>query len=522
MNPSPIRVVFEQRNLKPQQCVIFLDFKRKAAQRILKDTPFSEFATRILQEIGKAHLASDAKFVDSVSAQALDGRSVVAFHVKSDEGVFDRHERLRKVFASHVSRSEPREWLLDFSFVSEKESVTILSELMYLGQTAHFSPQRFGKAQKKESEPSTSKTWWVKGLKNPPMDEIIEASLLGRINNIVKELAELPPNYLHPSDYLARVKAMIKSLPQVDLEFWNEEQLAKKGAGAFLAVSRGSARRDAGILKLSYRPKGSTAQKKTSSARAKSKSSNSQEPYFSLVGKGICFDTGGYNVKTGAYMRHMKADMMGSAVVLGLFLACVYLKKPWRVDAYLALSENHIGPNSFHADEVVTAANGDSIEVMDTDAEGRMVLADTLWFAAQESPDVIFDFATLTGSARYSLGSTRSACFSNRELLLSWAQKVGERSGEQVWPFPCGQEYRQDLKSAVADILQLRPEGGADHIFAATFLRHFVGEKTPWIHLDLNAKRHRGGLGLVPQELNGFGVRWGFEAMSSFRKKDFS
>src|SRR5690606_38019393 len=199
----------------------------------------------------------------------------------------------------------------------------------------------------------------------------------------------------------------------------------KKKAGAYLAVVQGSEERDAGIVHLRYRP---------------AKARKSTAP-VALVGKGICFDTGGNNLKSGKSMFGMHGDMQGSAVALGTLLALTRLAVDFPVDCWLALAQNHIGPKAYKMNDVVTACDGTTIEVMHTDAEGRMVLADTLALASLAKPSFIMDFATLTGACVYSLGTRYSGVFANREDLLPELVAAGKRSGERVWPFPQDRDY---------------------------------------------------------------------------------
>jgi leucyl aminopeptidase len=264
-----------------------------------------------------------------------------------------------------------------------------------------------------------------------------------------------------------------------------------------------------GIVHLTYKGKTST------SAKVKKKK-------FAIVGKGLCFDTGGYNIKVGSGMYGMHRDMTGSAVALSLFRALVELESEHEVHAYLALAENLISDSAYRPNDVVIAANGMSIEVIDTDAEGRMVLSDTLVIASENEPDLIIDFATLTGSVVRSIDTRRCGVYSNDLKISNLAVQVGERSGERVWNFPIGDDYNDSLKSEIADIRQCSSSNSSDHIYAATFLSKFVGKKNnqsiPWLHIDLAADTNKGGLGLVPTESTGFGVRFGVEMIHQFLK----
>ncbi len=309
-------------------------------------------------------------------------------------------------------------------------------------------------------------------------------------NNLARQLTTLPPNELTPAIYRKRVAKLAKEHGW-KMTFLDQQTLKRKKAGAFLAVSQGSSEKDAGIVHLRYTP---------TSGRRK------QTP-LALVGKGICFDTGGTNLKPAQYMHGMHEDMQGSAVALGTFLALAQLKVPYVVDCWLALAQNHIGPNAYKQNDVVTASNGTTIEVMHTDAEGRMVLADTLVQAARLKPALIIDYATLTGACHYSLSTRYSGGFTNREPLIDEIISAGRGSGERVWPFPIDKDFDDELKSHVADVKQCSLGGEADHILASRFLQRFVAD-TPWLHLDLSAGNSKGGLAHIPTDITGFGVNF--------------
>ena len=310
--------------------------------------------------------------------------------------------------------------------------------------------------------------------------------------NLARWLTALPPNKLDARGYLTCVESLAKTY-QWKSNFLDEKKLKRLGAGAFLAVSQGNADNDAGIVHLRYRP---TGVNKTAA------------PLFSLVGKGIIFDTGGTNLKPFKGMLDMHCDMAGSAVALATLVALSETGYPHAVDCWLAITENRLSNDAYKSRDVVTASNGTTIEVIHTDAEGRMALADTLALAGLEKPKAIIDFATLTGSCVAALTDRYSGVFSNRPGLLNTLIKAGAESGERVWPFPLDDDFDDDIKSSAADVLQCAPAGGGDHIQAARFLQRFVPTKTSWVHLDLSAATRTGGLVQVPTEITGFGVRY--------------
>jgi leucyl aminopeptidase len=228
----------------------------------------------------------------------------------------------------------------------------------------------------------------------------------------------------------------------------------------------------------------------------------------SLVGKGICFDTGGINLKTHKSMLDMHTDMEGSAVAVGSLYALHALASPLAVDCWLAITENRIGPLAYKPQDVVRAHNGTTIQVIHTDAEGRMVLADTLSLAAGKKPRGIIDYATLTGACVYALTERYSGAFTNRPEARDLIEAAGTTSGERVWCFPMDADFDSDLESTVADVLQCATEGKGDHILAARFLNRFVPKSIPWLHLDLAAGSRTGGLGHITTDITGFGVRF--------------
>ncbi len=308
-------------------------------------------------------------------------------------------------------------------------------------------------------------------------------------NHLARWLTTLPPDVLDCVNYRKALKSLA-STHGWRFQFLDEARLKQLGAGAFLAVSRSNAHRGAGIVRLSYRPKG----------RAKGR--------LALVGKGICFDTGGINLKPHKGMYQMHEDMQGSAVAVGTLLALSTLKAPYDIDCWLALTENEIGPNAYRPQEIVTAVNGTTIQVVHSDAEGRMVLADTLALAARQEPGAMIDFATLTGACVMALTERYSGVFTNRPEWRSMLETAGRDSGERVWNFPMDEDYDSDLDTPVADILQCSMDGKGDHILAARFLNRFVPADTPWVHVDMSASNHRGGLAHIPTDFTGFGVRF--------------
>jgi leucyl aminopeptidase len=321
--------------------------------------------------------------------------------------------------------------------------------------------------------------------------DVSRALAVDRGNHVARWLTALPPNVLDSGTY-RRALGRIARQHRFGFTFLDVKALARQRAGAFLAVARANEHSNAGIARISRRARD------RSNVRGR----------IALVGKGICFDTGGINLKPHKYMYLMHEDMQGSAVALGTLLALSELDAPFDIDCWLAITENNIGPRAYRPQEVVTAANGVTIQVVHSDAEGRMALADTLALAARDKPDLILDFATLTGACVTALTERFSGVFTNRADWHAALELAGRQSGERVWPFPMDEDFDADLESAIADVLQCTMESKGDHILAARFLNRFVPSEIPWIHLDLAASNRSGGLAHVPTDYTGFGVRY--------------
>jgi leucyl aminopeptidase len=403
--------------------------------------------------------------------------------IKPGQSVFETLTLARKLVAAHME-NRPDRLALAVHGADGTMSTQALEALLAAALAADFSLPSY------KSGADASHPLKEIALHGPLSQDAVDRTVAcARGNNLARYLSALPPNELTPGNYRKRVELLAKQYAWKK-EFWDIKKLRQKRAGAFLAVAQGSPEPDAGILHLSYTPK-----KKRGGGIA-------------LVGKGICFDTGGTNLKTARHMLGMHEDMQGSAVALGTLLALTELGVDFPVDCWLALAQNHIGPKAYRPNEVVKAANGTSIEVVHTDAEGRMVLADTLHFASQAKPKLLIDYATLTGACIGALSTRMSGAVSNRPALAPTLIKAGEESGERVWPFPLPGDYAEALKSEVADIKQCTLENDADQILAAVFLQRFIAHDPDWIHLDLAAGNHKGGLAHIPSDVTGFGVRF--------------
>jgi leucyl aminopeptidase len=344
--------------------------------------------------------------------------------------------------------------------------------------------------------------WRLKAIElyAAPALDVGRIAASARAGNLVRALTAMPPNKLDAGTY-RRLLAELSRRHHLTLTWYSQARLQRLGAGAFLAVARANAARTAGIAHLRWRGRKTRAR------------GPRRSPDVALVGKGILFDTGGINLKTHRSMLDMHIDMSGSAVAVATLVALAELRAPMNADAWLAITENNIGPSAYRPQEVVRASNGTTIQVIHSDAEGRMVLADTLALAARTHPRLTIDFATLTGACVHALTERYSGVFTNRAALADALVAAGAASGERVWNFPLDEDFDTDLDSPVADIMQCSVDGKGDHILAARFLKRFIGDENPWVHVDLSAATRRGGLAHVGTEITGFGVRFALELL---------
>lgn len=281
---------------------------------------------------------------------------------------------------------------------------------------------------------------------------------------LVRDLVNTPGGDLTPKAFAAEATKAAQAAG-LEIEVMDKAAIRKAKLGGLLGVNRGSAQ-EPRFVKLTHRPEG----------RAKGK--------VALVGKGVTFDAGGLSIKTASGMEWMKTDMAGAATVLGAMTLVPVVAPKLEVTAYLPLTDNMLGPDATRVGDVLTARNGKTIEVLNTDAEGRLILADALALAVEDEPDAIIDLATLTGAVIVALGERTAGVMANHDGLSERVLEAAETAGEAMWPLPLPDHLRKGLDSEVADLRNIGagPYGGA--LTAAIFLREFVGD-VPWAHLDI-------------------------------------
>jgi leucyl aminopeptidase len=318
------------------------------------------------------------------------------------------------------------------------------------------------------------------------------AAVIADRANRARDLANMPPNELTPATLADRAEELAAEHEHLSFEALDPEQMRALGMGSLLAVGQGS-RNEPRLIVLRYEPPNAA----------------DKDFLLGLVGKSITFDTGGISIKGSSGMQDMKGDMAGGAGTLHGIGALAALDTPVRAIAILAAAENMPGGNAFRPGDILRAANGKTIEVINTDAEGRLVLADALWYARREGATHVLDLATLTGAMELALGDYYAGVFANDDAWLGTIVEAAGRSGDHVWPFPLHPRYRRYIDSTYADMKNGSTLRQGSPVLAAEFLKEFAGDGA-WAHIDMAGpgflERSRGDYLHVPGG-TGYGVR---------------
>jgi leucyl aminopeptidase len=362
-----------------------------------------------------------------------------------------------------------------------KENVVILADTFKVEDTDYFENM---------IEKLITKKYEMNTYKSEKKEKHIEISFVGDFEgfetgivlgeqiNKCKDLVNTPYNYLNATD-LANYAKTLEKYDNVCVEILDKKQCEELNMGAFLGVNKGSSD-EPKLISVKYKGK-----------------SEFKDP-TALVGKGVMYDTGGYSLKTPTSMPGMKVDMAGSAAVLTAIEAIARLKLKENVIAVVAATDNRIGDGAIVPDDILTAANGKTIEIVSTDAEGRLTLADAVWFAQKEGAKKVIDIATLTGAMVMALGSTFTGAFTNDIEFYNKFKTITDKTKELIWEMPVVKAYHDELKSQVAD---MKNKGGrtAGSSQAAAFIENFIEEGTKWIHLDVagTATDKNGGTGIM-------------------------
>ncbi len=334
-------------------------------------------------------------------------------------------------------------------------------------------------------------------------------AVLAECQNFARDLSNEPPNALPPRALARAAEQMAKEVG-LRCRILDPAELRRRKLGALLAVAGGSANPPQ-VIVLEHGLAG---------PRGRGARGGRRRAPVCLVGKGVTFDSGGLSLKPTASMTTMKHDMSGGAAVIAALRACALLRLPVPVVGVVGAVENMPSGTAYRPDDILTSMSGKTIEVGNTDAEGRLVLADVLHLAKTDyAPAALVDVATLTGACSVALGTWAAAVLSNRERLADAVRRAGEQAGERFWPLPLWDVHREHMRGQVADVRQVGGRDGGT-ITAAAFLWHFAGDDVPWAHLDIAPTAHaERGTALQPAGATGFSVRTLVELLRGWREQ---
>jgi leucyl aminopeptidase len=401
------------------------------------------------------------------------------------------HEVLRRA-AGSATRALAGQVSADFALPHRSSAeLAAIAEGITLGA---YSFTEFRASTKSEQKPPLKGANIISSLgQAAPIKAVLKrAEIIGKATALTRDLINTPPSHLTPASFSDRLKKLAVAAG-LKVEILNESQLRAKGYGGISSVGQGSANPPR-LLHVSYNP-----------PKAKKR--------YALVGKGITFDSGGYALKPAAGMEEMKTDMSGAAAVIATAIAIAELKIPVAIEAYACLAENMISDHATRPSDVITIYGGKTVEVLNPDAEGRLVLADGLIRASEDGKklgrlDGIIDVATLTGAQLVALGTRTSAVMTNDGLLQEEFLTAADLAGEAFWPMPLPEELRASLDSPIADIANIGDRMGG-MLVAGLFLKEFVAADQPWVHLDIAgpANNTHEAYGYTPVGGTGIAVR---------------
>jgi leucyl aminopeptidase len=404
---------------------------------------------------------------------------------KREELDVERLRILAALAAQEAGRLEAR--ALSWEMPESDVAAAATAEALVTGTVlASYRFERFKGADPDDSAPRPE----IESLTLFAPESVAAAAEAARVyaaaQNRARDLQMTPANVATPSFLAGRAEEIAAAHGSVTVEVLGPEQIAAKGMGGLVAVSRGGGE-PARLIVLRYAGGGTG-------------------PTLGLVGKGVTFDTGGISLKPGAGMQEMKYDMSGAAAVLEAVAAIAELGLAVDLLAVVPATENMPSGTAVKPGDVITQFNGKTVEVNNTDAEGRLILADALAYATELGAEQLVDLATLTGAVTIALGSTYAAVVANDDELAAAVTRAGEQSGELVWRLPLHPEFKALMKGEVADLSNLASKRKAGTITAASFLEEFVGE-TPWAHVDIAGTAWDVGREYTGSEASGFGVR---------------
>lgn len=383
----------------------------------------------------------------------------------------------------------------------EPEQLRTLGEGLVLGDyryTEYLSGTRKGKPSPRGIIVITEKPYAAQSK------AVEEAQAVGESVNFARDLVNRPPNDM-TSTHLANEARRVSREHGIRCTVWGKQEIIKHGMTLLAAVNAGSAE-EPRFIHMVYAPKAKAGAKPAAKKKL---------PRLVFVGKGLTFDSGGLSIKPAKSMETMKCDMAGGAATIALVLAAARLKLPVEVHGIIPSTDNLTGGDAYKPGDVYRTLDGKTVEILNTDAEGRLILADALTYARKLEPTVLVDHATLTGACMVALGQWRAALYANDDAILERYRDAGKRAGEAFWPMPLDEDLKETIKSSIADIKNTG-DGFGGSISAALFLREFVGD-SKWVHLDIAGPAFLSAPhDIDPKGATGFGVRTALEFIKSY------
>jgi leucyl aminopeptidase len=472
---------------EPLDCVYVL---HTAGSDPIANLDFNAKDKRALRAKAKA-LAPRGEEGEMISGECpLDLAHRVTFIGLGDEDSLT-HGRLRSALQRVMRQAtKNREYQIGLGIAATIHGLSDSESRLFALREASIADYTFDQFKSKKNEFDKIDGLHVFPLANEGEEELEErlnsVRLLRTSIQLARDLANRPGNDLTPDAMATAARQMAEGLTGLRVTILGKKELIKEKMGGILAVSQGSIE-EPRLIVIEHRPK-------------KPKRS------VVLVGKGVTFDAGGISLKPAKGMDKMKFDMAGAATVIGVMRAVAELELPIKVVGLVPAAENMPSGSAIKPGDIIATASGKTVEIDNTDAEGRLLLADALHYAARFNPDIVIDFATLTGACVVALGHEAAGMMSNDDELQTTLHKLGEQVGERVWPLPVYDEYLSYLSSDWADLKNAGDRWGGV-VTAGVFLKQFVPEKAAWAHLDIAGvgyleKRHNG----LPKGATGFGV----------------
>ncbi len=396
-------------------------------------------------------------------AGSIDGDFLLALSVRLDDDTLPVAENMKNAAAKAMERArkEKFERVVVVLDAAREELILAAHEGLLLGGYT------FETYKEKKSQPVTA-VISVTGTVSAALQKKLEqAEVVVECMAFARDVLNEPPNVIHPPS-LAQAFMKMGEASGLKMDVWDEKRIEQENCGGVLSVGKGAANQPRMVIGR-YTPAGAT----------------DDTPHLALVGKGVTFDTGGYSLKPPTFQVGMKYDMGGAAGTFAAACAIARLQLPVRVTVITPMAENDVSSTAYHVSDVVTTRSGKTVEILNTDAEGRMLLADGLTLACEESPDLVVDAATLTGSAVVALGEDIAALYGNDQASVQLLLEAGEKTGEPFCQLPLYAPYAEKLKSEVADLNNTGKTREGGSILAALFLQNWIKDGQKWLHLDI-------------------------------------